>query len=999
MRPGRKVTEKWERFTDVVREYIQTHDGIASICEVFEAGRAVNPRLAWTTPKLEEIARVLVKDNEFFRIDLTIPGGKPLAIYPGHHKLTSTTFFVPNTPDLDHSQSVERAKAILDDLIAKATSSAKKKTRRKPKDEDLPEPKPVVYTPNQFRSKECLAHGYIPMRSVQYQMFHMFLMSTYGGRVFTIADVERDITVDLAIKLVGAVSVPPVFLIEPKLLSITVGCLPPATVTEMFGENTLSKTLEKFIFYAAHVGYRKHVHGFLSGTPQGGFRVEPFVVCELEGQFTKLFDCRVLERITAFHRLEKLLSLMEFIDPHTNHLWMKRYGMSLNFRNSPSSVAKAFVQALVKPPYDVSWPYFHYEAEDLVAKSCVNWANLQTVLLQIYTKNTKEVDAKPKSTTTRVAAFLSGKEEFEPNPDSLFDQKTVEDFQFLAGLDVVTVFNNLAAAVVVMANGITTKLPRPWSTVRQYLEKLSKNSVADWQKGMVISTIHGQYLTMYKDYKDLYEYNVACNSREQMARTSFESILLTTSEFNYLMNISSKRLHVPVVMGELIERLKIVLLCQSKDFVESSARVFLSEIRNSDLDEAVFFLKMTRFLTQKISKDEADRTSRYRCTAKALQEVALARPLTFYSSLFDYYVIAKDPTKRGRMDSSPSACNFFLDMDADMYIELDLPEAVPVEIVQSTKRIERQSMTDISRKQRYGMPKGANIVVNSHRIGLPNLPPCEPSFEVPANCLRAFPSCSFRDYPACTCTALHNAFMQLFVIIFQTHPQDELSQTTLVSRLVYGFILDYGSEGVSLPEILSEYPEYSPAVVVRCIILLEEFEFIYRIHSMNIFPAFVADAYARPHLIPHDLSTDDETAYELVRPHFWVALDGNIDEALLLRIKLKISHIIELSPGIEIMELAAMMSNLSLADLLQIVDVLELDEVIYTVYSRPSCESLDDPEVDGISAPIDSFTFMTMVGNKQLFREKNRYERKLFPTKNGQKNLALAVHRELACEM
>ena len=1018
MRAGAKpkITEKWERFTAAVREYIASHNGIASICEVFEAGKETGLRLPWTTPKLEEVAHVLVKNNEFFRIDLNIPGGKPLAIYPGHHKVTSTTFFVPNAPGADHAQSVERAKAMLDSLVEEAQRVVReKKAQPKPKrkrNRELDAPKPLAYSPNQFRAKECMANGYIAMRSVQHQILHLFLLQTYGGRTFEMSDIMRDISVDLVLKLVGVKDLPSVFLLEPRLRFLTLGCLPAAMKDQLCAGKEAEKIMQKLLLLSAAAGKGKAQYAYtVLKNPKSArqvFELLPSAKVEFEGQFTKIFDCRTVEGIVEYHRALELFELMEFIDPHTNDLWSKRYTMMINGRNAPTTLSKQVVRTLVKEPYDVTWPYFHFEVEDFVKATGLNWITLQSTLLQLFERKKdsdkkkssmkEEIEQKRCSTKTRAALFLKGTEEFEPNPESLFDKKSVDDFMFLKGLDLATILNNLVASAVFVANGVITKLPRPWTVIRGYLETLSTESVDDWTKRVALNNLHRQFLTLFKDYRDLYEYNVACNVRNQISKMSTETLTLTTQEFNNAMNLATKRLQVPVELGELIERLKIVLLCPPQEFAGASARHLLNEIRNSGIDEAVFYLKLTQFLTQNMSKDGVDKSSRYRCTKKALQEIALARPLAFYSSLLDYITFAKDPTKRGLMESTPGACTFFLDLDADMYLELDLPAALPVEIVQTTKQLVRQSMTDILRKQRYGMPKGANIVVSNHRIGLPTLPDCVARWQFPTK--EQLPSLSgdFRDYPGCTCSLLYQTFMQLFVIIYQTQSPEDTPQMTIIARLLYAFILSRCSVGASLIDILEEYQSYAQEAIIQQIALLEQCEFIYRIHSMHVFPVFVADVYAHPHLIPCYNEESQVHAAAQVRPHFWVALRGVIDQSVRERLQMKICDIVDTTPGIEIMEVAAMMCNLALADLIHIVDVLELDEVIYTVYSKSTEGGLDVTECDGICAPCDMLTFMLMVGRELMDPSEQRIHRKLFPTRHNQKNLALALSRSLASE-
>jgi hypothetical protein len=121
-------------------------------------------------------------------------------------------------------------------------------------------------------------------------------------------------------------------------------------------------------------------------------------------------------------------------------------------------------------------------------------------------------------------------------------------------------------------------------------------------------------------------------------------------------------------------------------------------------------------------------------------------------------------------------------------------------------------------------------------------------------------------------------------------------------------------------------------------------------------------------------------------------MHGEIDRNLLMRLKVKTAELIDGSPGIEIMEIARIMLSLTMTDLLQIVDLLELDEVIFSVYGRESGgEGLFDVEREEIVQSVDNIVFLYSLMCKQRDPSVNRITRKFYSQNRDHLHLAFSL--------
>jgi hypothetical protein len=888
---------------------------------------------------------------------------------------------------------VGRANDLLAELVGQVQSELRVRKKRKRQPDKLPDDTPLEKKPgsNQFHSKDCMAHGYIAQRRLQLQILHLFLLQTFGGHSFTVDSILAHVSVDLALKLVGIRELPLVFVKEPRLRFVLMRCLPAALRAEMDEMMGTANGLAKLLMMVSGSMTTESEFFFLRTSPdRQQFWLVPRAIVQFENAQI-VFDWASPHDVIEFYRLIEMVDLVESIDPHSHTLWDKRYGMLRNGRNAQTSLSKAVCKQIVREPYRKSFPWFHHEVDKFVAKCGQNWINLQTSLEHIFDRDEvrRAVKLKQTSQNGKIAHFCDGPGDFQPTPTLLFDSKRITNYRFLKGLEPASVFNYLAALSALVASGLQVPLPRMWAKVLVWVETLTQMTKHELLNGFVASTFHYWLSGCFKDYRDMFAFNLAHLSAAQFTKV-VNPIELSTSAYNSIMILSTRRLNMRSDLGELIERLKVVGLCPVSRFASKQAKEFLNNIPGDTIDEAVFYLKLSGFFTASAIPGEPE--GRFRCAKRALNELRTLKYSPFYTKILELFALSKDPNQKSAAESTMSTCAYFLDFEADFTLELLPPASNGLDLSTINRPLNRPSMTNASRILKSGKMGMGHLSIKNQRIGLPNLPEFEIQ-KIPLSLSDDKPQADFLNYVGCPCDGLFKVFMQLFVVLFQVQGNEIPPELLLLIRLLYGFIVQKHTVGASLGEILKQYESFGFDFIIQCLSILEEFDLVMRIHTLSLEPVYVSDMYAGSHLVPHMLREEHESEqWELVRPHFWIDMHGEIDQNLLMRLKVKTAELIDASPGIEIMEIARIMLSLTMTDLLQIVDLLELDEVIFSVYGRESeGEGLFDVDREEIMQSVDNIVFLYSLICKQRDPSVNRITRKFYSRNRDHLHLAFSL--------
>lgn len=1110
MMKGKKMTERkeylqknWTTFRRNVVKYIQQNGGIASMAEVFDMYSAVFPKTVWQTPKLEEIAKFLVAYGGCLRIDLAINNPKPLAIYPGHHRIKTTTFFVinkskkidengdiisdnednsiENLTEENHQEDVEKAQALLDDLVEKAKkvealNREKKSSRKHASDESkkaskakeaiddfadlisqkeqIPDESLENNNSESATNHKRIFNGYIPMKSARFQIFQEFILHTFGSKPFSVNDIVDNMSFDLMAKIIGFKEFPDIIAKEPRLRHILVRCFPERILSQiefstvrdsvrklllLMTEHTLkSMSPQKLFLFNC-----KNPHNKGSSPFKDNYRLFDSSTINFFDQFEISYNFSEEYQIELFHKMIKAVELIENIDPHSSDLWLKRNALARPHRISANKLTLSIVDKVVHEPYELTFPFNFSEVEKFVEKNGENWINFQSSLNPIFEKNSRIIrKGKKNPSKGPISEFCEGTSEnsFRQNPSLFFDDLNCQDFEFLRGYDKNVIFNYLSAVMQLMPNGLIVNLPRPWSKSLEILKELTGINKDDFLHFSAPQNFNAFLINTDRDYHNLNDYTVAHlsiinkNFSQEIDESSISNCFeLSTSQYLQRFNLHHIRFQMPIEMAELVERLKIISLTPKEIFILSDAKRLLTEIDNEFIEDAVFYLKLSRFMNQPLIDNEPDRSSRFRVTKRTLADFSLHRPFSLYENIVKYFKLAKDPSKvEGAAESNSGAVAYLLDPDVPLTINLkigrtnndsnenvkklnirndndnenesvmddaDLLEESFVDpgMIDSTAvllKMSKSSMTVTSKKHQAN----ETMVVKSKTIGLPFLPSFPLNVDLSANEYEAKQFFDFRDYSGDTSDHLYSTFMQLYVIMYQLHKDDNMF--ILLIRLVYSFILNGFSGPVSLNDIIKYsmdvYSDKDFGTIFDSLLALEQFGFIYRLNVNKAMPYFVSDVYAKNHFIKFKL---EPKKYIDVKPHLWTCADGSVEPQMLEKLQMKLAEIIDGAPGIEFMEIASKMSALSLVDLYQILDVLELDEVIYSRFDIIQKGSIFDFDEDGDncessnlpSPSVDSIMFfynLALSLNDPNIKQVRRY---FYPTQRNNFNLALNI--------
>lgn len=988
--------EMWETFKVSVIDFIK-ENGIGSMLDIYNIAKKIFPRIMWCSSKLEELSNFLIKEASLFQIDLAVPYHKPVIIYPGHHACSSTSFFVSNETSDDHVADVEKAKNILEGLTNKGVEISIQKRRKKkgsktnnekeqniidiilqdvPDEEDATQKTDnILKIHDKLNSKELLFNGFIPLKRIHFQILHLHIFHTFGTNPFTIDELMKTFSFDLYTKIIGVKKIPKIFLREPKLRHILVSCF-PKRIKDMINYEDFEKHLNLILRNSSNT---KGSFFFLAYHQENNtYQQYKSITYSFFNNMKITFTFNKESQVIDFHKTFQILNLMENVDPHSCQLWFKRYSMERSLRNRETQFTKVLVESNINESNPDTFPYTFPQVEKFIGKLGLNWIQIQKTIEQRFPNIDKKNIKYPK--TGPISDFCDMKSDFEPNLSLLFDKMDTKDFMFLKNLDKTVIFNYLSAISTILPNGFIGSLPRPWTKIIDIIHDVTDMKKEDIIKSSTPFNYHTFLLSKYRDYRDLYFYTVSSSSYEHsnFNGNSKNLIELTTNEYYSLFNILNLRFRIKPSIGELIERLKIISLCSGSFYINKKAKKLLNDIDHSDLNEAVFFLKLSKFLNQKLSSgNENSNNTIFKCSKKTLSELSISLPIDYFKNLKTINELSKNPDALSRSETNNSSCTYFLDDETPVSIELLPPKISSIDEKNLSLTPNKSSMSVTAKKIKFS----SDYSYYSTRINYPNLPDFTIDYQQE---LDTFKKTNYMFYEGDYCNGLHSGFMHLFVLIYQTHPSEECTFFILICRFLYGFIIQHFSKGVSLEEILKQFNNFDHDIIYNSLSYLEEFGFIYSINSNSIIPIFVSDIYGLNHMIR-------ENKHKVHKQHFWIRIDGTIDKELKKRLMIKASEIVYDSPGIELLEITNKMPALTLQDLILILDTLETDEVIYSNCYKSNYGSLFDESVNKPIPKYKTNKYLYHISKTQFCFEGSKVERHFYPTSQHHLNLSFIV--------
>lgn len=638
---SRKST-KWDNFKSNVIKYIK-EKGIASMQEVYDISNQYL-HMVYATSHFEKLASFLVTNCGCFRIDLSIPNPKPLAIYPNHHKIKSTTFFVLEETDDNHFADVERAKSILKDLTEKALEAENEKKKAKsvkksksskidlePSEKDE---KMSKYRENQFRARDCMLNGFIPMISVQMQMIHLFVFDTFGSQPFTIQQFVDKMSLDFMSKIVGIKHIPDVLLKDIRFRHILVSCL-PKRIQDQIQLSEAPQILSQNFKRISDFTFGRFGRQFLTKVNDDTYQLIDSIKIKFLGQFEIKYNFVSQDQVNEFHFMLQIIDLLENIDPHSYSLWLKRYSTDSIYRDDPTYITRKIIDTFVTFPYNKTFPFFYPQVEKFVAKYGQNWCNLKSTLQEFFQKDENKLSVLMQCMYPSggpIDDFCNGRP-LEPKPFTLFSKITSKDFELPKSdtgennyYDTNLFFNYLSAIMKLFPSGLITSMNDMWDKAMPIFTELTGVEAEDFLHGNTPEALHFILRSKFAEYRDLCTFSTANESikirkfdqkellsllqnYEQKKKNEIDDLRssssisqaelkyeiktirkqymlkseifeLTTSDYLDRFSTNKLRYALSRPTAEMVERLKILSITPLDSISIKYAKIFLSEIED-----------------------------------------------------------------------------------------------------------------------------------------------------------------------------------------------------------------------------------------------------------------------------------------------------------------------------------------------------------------------------------------------------------------------------------
>ncbi len=869
-----------------------------------------------------------------------------LELHCGNHKVLTASSFV--LPTLSTEEGIALTGAWLSKMVEEAHSrmKSKKNARKEGKAKDAtPAKSQTQRNSSKFR---MLTTGYVSCRRNRQILIHLLAIHHFSTNPFTIEEFLRCLSVDLYLKIVGSNHIPPIFNHYPLLKQVLIYQLPKQYL-EFFVFERAQETLDdefKRLAYDNMVSSHKDYVLFQQPGDYTYQLIPRFQITWPDSSFS-LYRLSHLTQAANFWKQLCLLDLTELSSPSLAALWRKRYIRLPQNKSSrvDENTSKPYVMNLLQTR---SYPLNFDEFERFAAASGQEQQAVKDCLTSL----------KYSWRNPRVVDYCKGNMiAFQPDPSLLVDACHVTNTG-----DSRLMLNKLTAYSSVTPDGIFVSLPKPFKQISEII-----GAHCDANDQIIreeVGNQHAYLMAFFKDYSDLFAETLASLSSSVRFGEQRDSsmIVLSTSQYFKRFSIGVVRFSLAANVGELIERLKVVSICPSALFELRVAIRFIQQVAFHVLDDAVYFLKATRFLSQKTLDGEAVKDSNFMFAKTSLRDFRLQKPYDFYTQFQHVSKMMCSPSPA--ISSTVATCAFFLEEPTSVSLGL-----VPT---LGVKRDKRAAMSEYVEKSKAAERLEAKRLTLP-RLGLPDI-----DIKGTVDSFSKKTNFGIKDYPVDILEMIQHNHMEIFVALFQVQ-----SRLLVTARFVNGYIVQNFSRGAPMDRICFDN-RLKVKQAAEVLEILVQFQYIAQVHTERAMPQFVGGEFAAPHLVRREY----EGQYMLVHPHIWIRPNGYIDETTLSKLLQKTAEVVEANPGIELLDLAAQLPSVCLADLLLLISLLEADEVLYSVYRRFAPATLEREEVAAAVAPISDYTMQYELAMWMQNPDKNRTQRHCYPTDKANTNLS-----------
>jgi len=337
-------SKKWKtEFCDGAEMLIRNSGHPLTICDLFDIYSRFGKKI-WSKEMIKGLSEDLLKDDRFVGIEKTVPGGKPVRLFPGRHYVSQTVFF-----DLKEfsNDSDKRTTDLMNFLINSNRDKDTKKIKANQK---------VVCAKTVPKRRIIKAKGLI------YPIFHMYLASTFRDKPFTVESALYYMPYDLVIKILHINDKSNILNRYPMMRHVIFGCFP----REPFEYSVCFAVLRQLIL-KLHLKYNEIIQ-----MPKGEYHLRngPILV-DLFNNYMIRCDLLFNEGILLFWRIKMIIDMMITDILALDH-WICCFSYGSTLKHLPT-----WIPSILKYSYTIS-----LDPDDFVRKLGMEYIFVERTIAQ-----------------------------------------------------------------------------------------------------------------------------------------------------------------------------------------------------------------------------------------------------------------------------------------------------------------------------------------------------------------------------------------------------------------------------------------------------------------------------------------------------------------------------------------------------------------------------------------------------------------------------------------
>ena len=874
----------------------------------------------WGSGLLQKLYKIIDSDDRLTQVDLLVPSenNEKVILFKGHQGIKQVSFFVMSSMDDKIKRCTEELNSLLKNAAHKKKSKGEtKKIKNNPHntlDLGMNFIKQKNITRSTSQSLIMKSPGYISSKVLRCHLLHRFLFDTFGLNCFSIDNIYQNMPIDLYFKIIGSIKIPKILIQYPSLRFVLIKSFPIRILEEIDFD---------FDFTQIRLLLNKLEKGFKVCIFQNNKYklIGSFLICDSLISFPLYFD-RINHKfndIDLFWRFVELSNKKENNDVHSNNLWKKRWTVQSYFMNPPEekTVLKNLVKKILFYSHSVR---FYDELVHILGYEKNLFLDFVPSFNNLLLANDDSI----------VLKFCQNFSFQQPQIKKcscfkLKDYANINDYE--DNIQILKLIFKQVCKERVTTNGVIHKIPINWNKIilKAGLKHITSSSLKTKIHNLVYANNE-----MNSKKKYILSSTVQSAFLPNENRSESDFFPLNTNQILNYFDIFSKQFVIDNSIGELIEAVKRIIICNQFYYYSSCAEALLYNCKFKYLNEAILFLKMTNFCN-------IEKTTHGSTPKKNFKNI-FYKTEKFSIDLKSFTSMYKSLSFNNIMLSENLMINH-----ATVYILLY--QNIDQGLLNPNFKVEKKMNFDIKKANNIRINKNLTV---KFKIGFKCFPlPFLLDFEVDQisqspNHQKIIPSI----YKENSIEFIQNSFAEFMVLGTLTNNLNlVLSPFMLYS---YGFILHERFDGLDINQLRQmfhlEYENQNFDILLKCLDFLLEFHFIQKKSSTAALPLFVADAFYI------------NSFYE-ERQHLWTSIFSekhNLTDELLLNKQVHfIFEQVELKPGIEINDLYLSVSYLSLSDFLDILNILILDEAIYM--TTTICNVDNSLFEDSIDIPINNF--------------------------------------------